>query len=83
MEGFEIWDVILRGCGQLRISPAGRVVGFDLPALLTICTALGYDAQALMLLFHFAESGLKQAVRNHGDSSNEECVDPPDGDRRW
>lgn len=71
--------MIQRGSGQLRVSPAGRILGFDLPALVTIGAALGYDTQALLLLFHHAESGLKQAVKQHDQFRHEECIDPPGG----
>ncbi len=79
MEGFEIWDVIQRGYGQLRLNAAGRILGFDLPSLVTISTALGYDTQALLLLFHYAESGLKEAEKAHANVSHEECISPAGG----
>lgn len=72
--------MIKRGSGQLRLNPAGHILGFDLPALVAIGTALGYDTQALLLLFHHAESGIQQAVKQHGDSDHKISVSPPGGD---
>jgi hypothetical protein len=80
LEGFEIWDVIQRGSGQLRLHPSGQILGFDLSALVSIAEALGYDAQALLLLFHYAERGILQAVKHHGDSDHEASISPPGGD---
>jgi hypothetical protein len=35
----------------------------------------------LLLLFHHAEDGLHQAIKQHGDSDHQKCFDPPGGDR--
>ena len=40
----------------------GGVVGLDLPALLEISDALGYDRQAMAVLLPFVESGLLEAL---------------------
>lgn len=59
------------------------MLGFDITALKSIGDALGYDARALLLLFHYAEQGLLQAVKHYGDSSQHaECLDPDSGYRR-
>ena len=76
-----MWDVILRGANQLRVGAGGIVLGFDVEALSIIASAIGYDTTPLLLLFHHAEHGLHQALKNNGDSNHEKCIDPPGGDR--
>ncbi len=76
-----MWDVVLRGANQLRVGTGGIVLGFDIEALVTLASAIGYDAAPLLLLFHHAEDGLHQAIKQHGDSDHQKCFDPPGGDR--
>ena len=76
-----MWDVILRGANQLRVGAGGLVLGFDIQALSVIAASIGYDTTPLLLLFHHAEHGLHQALKNNGDSNHEKCIDPPGGDR--
>lgn len=76
-----MWDVILRGANQLRVGAGGLVLGFDIEALSVIAAAIGYDATPLLLLFHHAEHGLHQALKNNGDSNHKKCIDPTGGDR--
>ncbi len=63
--------MIQRGSGQLRLGPRASVLGFDIQALLTIATALGYEPQPLLHLFHYAEYGLQQAIQNHGSNRDD------------
>ncbi len=58
--------------GQLRVAPSGVVIGFDLPAALTVGTALGYDGKALAELLPAIETGMvagiaKLRTEQHGD----------------
>lgn len=63
--------MIQRGAGQLRLGPRASVLGFDIQALLTIATALGYEPQPLLHLFHYAETGLQQAIQSHGSNRDD------------
>lgn len=56
---------------HLKLYPNGHIAGFDIPTVLSVCEALGYDLQALLLLIEYAEAGLREAVKKHGDSSSE------------
>ncbi len=59
------------------------MLGFDITALKSISEALGYDARALLLIFHYAEQGLQQAIKHHGNNGQHaECLDPDSGYRR-
>jgi hypothetical protein len=69
--------VIRRGIGQIRLTPAGKILGFDIAALISIASALAYDTRALLMLFHFAETGIQEAI-NH-DSEHPEHHDPHHG----
>lgn len=75
-----MWDVIIRAGNQLRVGNHGVILGFDVEALDAIALVLGYDTNVLFQLFHYAEHGLHQAIKNHGDSNHEKCFDPPGGD---
>jgi hypothetical protein len=44
MEGWQIWDLVLRMGGQLRAIP-GAVLGWDLTAAFALARALGIDAR--------------------------------------
>lgn len=55
----------------MRLGPRATVLGFDIQALLTIATALGYAPQPLLHLFHYAEYGLQQAIQHHGSTRDD------------
>jgi hypothetical protein len=38
-----VWDLVGRLGGQLRLSPAGSVIGWDMGAALALARALGVD----------------------------------------
>ena len=64
--------MIQRGGSVLKYYPSGAIAGFDVPTIMSMTQALGYDTQALCRLLDFAEAGLREAVKNNGDSSNTE-----------
>jgi hypothetical protein len=71
MEGFEAWEVLLRCSGQFKLYPSGKIAGFDIPTILSVTDVLGYDRQALLRLLGYAEAGLHEAIRDHGNSNAE------------
>jgi hypothetical protein len=73
--------VIQRCSGQLKFYPSGSIAGFDVPTIISVAQALGYDLQATLLLIEHAEDGLREAVKKHADS-NTEHLHPADGYRR-
>lgn len=73
--------MIQRCSGQLKFYPSGSIAGFDMPTILCVTQALGYDLQATLLLIEHAEAGLREAVKKHADS-NAEHLHPADGYRR-
>ena len=44
-EGWQVWDLVGRLGGQLRVIP-GAVIGWDMGAALALATALGIEAMA-------------------------------------
>ena len=42
MEGWQVWDLVGRLGGQLRVAP-GAVLGWDMGAALALASALGID----------------------------------------
>lgn len=66
-------------CGsQMKRTPGGKIAGFDIPTLLSVTEALGYDRQAVLRLLDHAEAGLFEAIRDHGER-NPEHFDPDRG----
>lgn len=68
-EGWQAWDVLQRGQLQLRAGPSGPFA-LDLPALLQIGAASGYDVAALVELLPAGEAGMAAAMAeraDHGD----------------
>jgi hypothetical protein len=63
----------------LKYYPSGAIAGFEIPTIMSMTQALGYDNQALLRLLDFAEAGLREAVKKHGDSSNTEHINSDSG----
>jgi len=61
--------VIERCAGQLRVAPAGGIVGFDMTAALRVAEALGYDPAAVAELLPAAEAGAVKAINDQMDRS--------------
>jgi hypothetical protein len=55
----------------LKYYPSGAIAGFDIPTIVSMTHALGYDSQAVLRLLEHAEQGLREAVKKHGDSNTE------------
>lgn len=63
--------MLLRCSGQFKLHPSGKIVGFDIPTILSVTEALGYDQQVVLRLLDYAEAGLHEAIRDHGNSNAE------------
>lgn len=61
VEGWEVWDVLERCVGQLRVGPAGPV-GLDFSAAFALGAALGYERVGLAELLPAAEAGLMRGL---------------------
>ena len=74
LEGWQVWDVALRMGGQLRLSPGGAIIGWDLAAALALAKALSVDpliaAELLPVIEAEAVRGLNQALLNSMDMDN-------------
>ena len=64
MEEHQAWDVLTASLGQLRIVAAGRVVGIDMTAALSIARARGFDESVISELLQAAEAGLIEAMND-------------------
>jgi len=47
IEGVQVWDLVGRLGGQLRVAPRGGVIGWDMGAALALAAALGINALAV------------------------------------
>lgn len=62
IEGEQIWDLLKRMTGQLRITGAGLVYGLDLGAAIQIADALGVNKFALVEIFAGAETTIVRVM---------------------
>ena len=62
IDGWEVWDLVLRSHGQLRLGGMGGVVGFDMAAVMAVADALGLDRQMVALLLPSAEAGMRSGL---------------------
>lgn len=61
----QAWDVLIRSEGQFRHMVAGnRIIstGIDLPAVLALADALGYDVAAVAELIDACEAGARDGL---------------------
>jgi hypothetical protein len=69
-EGVQVWDVVDRLGGQMRI--AGRsVTGWDMGAALHLGAALGVSAKALAELLPPVEAVMVRKINQHIEASHE------------
>lgn len=69
-QGFQVWDVLQKVSGQLRLGGMGSVAGIDLNAAFRVGEVLGYDLAALAELMPYAERGLISGMRLLADRNN-------------
>jgi hypothetical protein len=71
VEGWEVWDVLERCAGQLRVGPGGPI-GLDFGAVFALGAALGYDRAGLAELLPSAESGLMRGFAKLRSQQNDD-----------
>ena len=69
----QVWDLVGRLGGQLRLAPAGGIVGWDLGAALALASALGVPGVAVAELLPAIEAVMvaklnERIEENVGDS---------------
>ncbi len=70
MQEQQAWE-ILEGCtSQLRLSPAGRVVGIDMSAALEIAKARNFDLEIVAELLKEGEAGILDAITQEETPNN-------------
>ena len=79
-EGWQVWDLVGRLGGQLRVTP-GAVIGWDMSAALALGTALGLSPPAMAELLPVIEAVMvpkynQQMEHAHGGETGER---PPFG----
>jgi hypothetical protein len=68
MEGWQIWDLVSRLGGQLRVVP-GAVLGWDMGAALALADALGIDPLIAAELLPEIEAAMVRKLNEQMESS--------------
>lgn len=63
----QAWELLQDCQSQFKLSPTGQVLGLDMPALLSIVSARGWDAEILSDLLKAGEAGLLEAMAENTD----------------
>lgn len=58
----QAWEIVESCITQMRVSPAGKIMGFDMPAALEIAKARGFDIEIVTELLTEAERGILQSL---------------------
>lgn len=69
VEGWQVWDLVGRLGGQLRVLP-GAVVGWDMSAALALADALGVPPAAAAELLPVIEAVMVAKLNEQMDHSN-------------
>jgi len=56
IEGVQVWDLVGRLGGQMRIAPSGGIIGWDMTAALALARALGVPRVAVAELLPAIET---------------------------
>lgn len=70
LEGRQVWDLALRCGGQIRAS-SGRVIGYDMTAVLAVGDALGIPRGAVAELMPRIEQAAVAAINEAADQEIE------------
>ena len=70
MEGWQVWDLVARLGGQLRVTPSGGVIGWDLGAALALASALGICRMAVAELLPAIEAVMVRKINEQMDHNN-------------
>ena len=68
-EGWQVWDLVGRLGGQLRVLP-GAVIGWDMSAVLALGDALGIPPLAMAELLPAVEAVMVAKLNEQMDHSN-------------
>ncbi len=68
-EGWQVWDLVGRLGGQLRVLP-GAVIGWDMSAALALGDALGVSPMAMAELLPIIEAVMVTKLNEQMDHSN-------------
>ncbi|RME96709.1 MAG: hypothetical protein D6773_16810 [Alphaproteobacteria bacterium] len=66
-EGCQVWDLVGRLGGQVRVAPTGGVVGWDMGAAMALAVALGVDPAAVGYLLPPLEAVMVRTVNRKNE----------------
>lgn len=66
----QIWDLVTRLGGQMRISAAGTIVGWDFGAALSMASALGIDPAPVAEILPAIEAVMVQMLNEQREMSD-------------
>jgi hypothetical protein len=66
----QVWDLVTRLGGQMRITAAGTVVGWDFSATLAMASALGIDPAPVAEILPAIEAVMVRALNEKREMSD-------------
>jgi hypothetical protein len=66
----QIWDLVTRLGGQMRITAAGTIVGWDFTAALAIAGALGIDLAPVAEILPLIEAVMVRALNEQREMND-------------
>ena len=72
----QVWDLVGRLGGQLRVSPSGSVIGWDMGAALALARALGVPGVAVAELLPAIEAVMVTRINERISEGAGEGVSP-------
>jgi len=65
--GWQVWDLVTRLGGQMRITVAGTIVGWDMCAALAMASALGIDPAPVAEILPAIEAVMVKKINEQMD----------------
>lgn len=69
IEGAQVWDLVMRCGGQLRAT-SGKVIGYDMTAVMAMGDALGVPRPAIAEWLPGIEAEMQKAINTTAEAGN-------------
>jgi len=70
----QVWDLVCRLGGQMRVAPSGGIIGWDLGAALGLASALGINALVVAEFLPAIEAVMVKKLCEHMEQDQDPCI---------